>query len=138
MNHTRACWELSNAIIGACIDVHRQVGPGLLEHAYEECLVRELTLRGIRIERQKAIPLSYKGIEIPNAYRIDLIVGDLIVVEVKAVGELLAVHEAQVLTYLQMLNLDVGLLINFSAPTIRAGLRRLIRKGADIGHWSRD
>ena len=134
--HARRCWAVTNDVIGAAIEVHRRVGPGLLESAYEECLVRELSLRGLSLVRQRAISLEYKGIEIPNAYRVDLLVEDLVVVEVKAVTEVLPVHEAQLLTYLRLLDVDVGLLINFGAPTIREGLRRMIRKGATLGHWT--
>lgn len=135
-SQARTCWAVTNEVIGASIEVHRSVGPGLLETAYEECLVRELSLRGLAFERQRAISLEYKGIEIPNAYRVDLLVEKLVVVEVKAVTDLLPVHEAQLLTYLRFLNVDVGLLVNFGAPSIRKGLRRMIRKGAAVDHWS--
>jgi len=134
--HTRRCWAVTNDVIGAAIEVHRRVGPGLLESAYEECIVRELTLRGLATVRQRPISLEYKGLEIPNAYRVDLVVEELVIVEVKAVTEVLPVHEAQLLTYPRLLGTDVGLFVNFGAPTIREGLRRMIRKGASIGHWT--
>ena len=117
--------ELTGEIIGSAIEVHRTLGPGLLESAYEECLCRELSLRGIDFERQKSLPLSYKGIELDCCYRIDVIVGD-VVVEVKSVEKLLPIHDAQLLTYLKLSGRQVGLLINFNVPVLTDGIRRRV------------
>lgn len=119
--------EVTERIIGACIEVHRELGPGLLESAYEPCLAHEMTLRGIRFERQRRVPLVYKGLQVPGGYRLDFVVERCVVVEMKAVAQLLPVHEAQVLTYLRLTGIPVGLLVNFHVPKIRAGgLRRLV------------
>jgi GxxExxY protein len=119
--------DCSNQVIGACIDVHRELGPGLLEGIYEECLCRELTMRGLRFERQKPIIVTYKGAELEQAYRVDLIVEGSLLVEIKAVDALLRIHAAQVVTYLRVTGLENGLLVNFNTLTIRDGLRRLSR-----------
>ena len=117
--------ELSGQVIGACIEVHRHLGPGLLESAYEHCLAQELALRGFRTRRQIPIPVRYKGIDLDCGYRLDLVVEDQLVLEVKAVEHLLPVHEAQVITYLKLTQLPVGLLVNFHVSVLRQGLRRL-------------
>ncbi len=118
--------EITGAIIGAAIEVHRHLGPGLLESAYEECLCRELSLREIPFERQKPLPLEYKGLRLECGYRLDLLVGSLVVVEVKAVEEILPVHEAQLLTYMRLGRWPIGLLINFNVPVLKQGIRRFI------------
>jgi len=118
--------ELTEAIIGALIEVHRHLGPGLLESAYQECFCRELELRGIRFERQKPIPLEYKGVQLDCGYRIDLLVEGRVLVEIKAVEELAPVHEAQLLTYMRLANVRVGLLVNFNVPVLKEGLRRRV------------
>lgn len=117
---------LSEQVIGAAIEVHRELGPGVLEHSYEASLQHELGLRGISSLRQVLLPLTYKGLVIPDAYRIDLLVEDKIVVELKTVETLKQVHTAQVLTYLRMSKKSLGLLINFHVPLLRDGLRRLV------------
>jgi GxxExxY protein len=119
--------ELSGKIIAAAIEVHREIGPGLLESAYEECLSRELAERGIHFERQRELPVVYKGQAVACAYRVDLIVEGEVIVELKSVESILAVHEAQLLTYLRMSGLKLGLLINFNVPVLRDGLRRLVK-----------
>jgi GxxExxY protein len=120
--------DRSSAVIGACIEVHRHLGPGLLESVYEQCLARELTLRRIQFERQVLLPIEYKGVLLNNAYRADFIVETRLVLEVKAVEHLLPVHEAQMLTYLRVSGMQTGLLVNFHVPTLRnGGLRRLTR-----------
>jgi GxxExxY protein len=119
--------DCSHEVIGACIEVHRELGPGLLESIYEECLCRELATRGLAFERQKPIIVAYKGAELEQGYRIDLIVERSLLVEIKAVESLLPVHAAQVITYLRVSGLEHGLLVNFNAMTIRDGLRRLSR-----------
>lgn len=106
--------------------MHRSLGPGLLESTYERCLARELALRGLNHSRQVPLPLIYRGVEIADAYRMDLVVEELVVVEVKAVTDLLPVHRAQLLTYLRMSGLPVGLLLNFHAPRLIDGLVRLV------------
>ncbi|GAB4497375.1 MAG: GxxExxY protein [Anaerolineales bacterium] len=118
--------SLTETIIGAAIEVHRALGPGLLESAYEECLCRELELRGISFERQRSIPLEYKGIHLKYGYRLDLLVDDRVVVEIKAVENLLPIHEAQLITYLKMGGWAVGLLINFNVTMLVQGLRRRV------------
>ena len=118
--------ELTEAIIGAAIEVHRALGPGLLESAYEECLCRELCLRKIPFERQRALPLHYKGMSLDCGYRVDLLVADKVVVEIKAVDALLPIHEAQLLTYLKLGGWQVGLLINFNVPVLKDGIRRRV------------
>lgn len=118
--------ELTALIIGAAIEVHRQLGPGLLESAYEECLCREMKLQGIGLERQRPLPLEYKGAKLDCGYRLDLVVEGRVVVEVKAVDALAPVHDAQLLTYLRLTGLKVGLLINFNVPVLKSGIRRLV------------
>lgn len=116
---------LSNQVIGACIEIHRQLGPGLLESAYEECLCHELTLQGIRFSRQHPLPVVYKGIRLEAGYRLDVLVENSLVVELKAVEALLPVHEAQLLTYLKLSRLPLGLLLNFNVPVLRQGIKRI-------------
>ncbi|GAB4415919.1 MAG: hypothetical protein KatS3mg051_0058 [Anaerolineae bacterium] len=117
---------LTQQIIGAAIEVHRALGPGLLESAYETCLCHELTLRQIPFDRQKQLPVIYKGIEVECGYRLDLLVADTVVVEIKAVEQFLPVHQAQVLSYLRLGGWEVGLLINFHVPVLRQGIRRIV------------
>ena len=116
--------RLTAMIIGAAIEVHRYLGPGLLESAYELCLLYELERLGLRVERQKGLPLVYKEIGLEIGYRIDLLVEGLIVVEIKAVENILPVHEAQVLTYLKLSGCPLGLLLNFNVPLLKDGIRR--------------
>ncbi len=118
--------RLSKQIIGAAIEVHRTLGPGLLESAYEGCLCHELRLRGIRYERQVALPVIYKGTQLDCGYRIDVLVEELVIVELKAVERVEAIHEAQLLTYLRLTNLWLGLLVNFNVPVLRQGVKRLV------------
>lgn len=117
--------KLTETVIGAAIEVHRDLGPGLLESAYQQALEHELTLRGVRFAAQKTCPITYKGLLIENAYRLDLLVEDRLVVELKAVDELADVHEAQVLTYLKFSGCQLGLLVNFRSRLLKDGLRRL-------------
>lgn len=118
----------SNQVIGAAIEVHRTLGPGLLESAYEAALAHQLRLDGLRVLRQPQLSVSYKGIELPDAYRIDLLVEDLVVVEVKAIDRLQALHTAQLLTYLRFSGKCLGLLLNFNTTILRHGLQRVIHK----------
>ena len=121
----RKFWGLSEHVIGACIEVHRALGPGLLESTYEQCLGHELALRGLPFERQVNIPVTYKCIRLDYGYRLDLLIANTLVVEVKAVDQLTAVHEAQLLTYLKLTKLPVGILVNFHTATLRSGIRRM-------------
>ncbi len=117
---------LTGAVIGAAVEVHKTLGPGLLENAYEECLCHELHLRDIPFKRQIAVPVSYKGIKVDCGYRLDLLVDDKVVVELKAVEKLLSVHEAQLLTYLRAMGKRVGLLVNFNVPVLHRGIIRRV------------
>ncbi|MFC1534170.1 GxxExxY protein [Thermodesulfobacteriota bacterium] len=118
--------ELTSKVIGAAIEVHKALGPGLLESAYEECLCHELDLRKILYKRQKEIPIEYKGIKLDIGYRLDLLVDNELIVELKACELIEKIHEAQLLTYLKLTNIEFGLLINFNTPLLKDGLKRLI------------
>src|SRR5712691_8673331 len=114
------------AVIGAAIEVHRFLGPGLLESAYELCLCHELGLRGIEHCRQIKLPLVYKGLRLKEGYRIDVLLPDKLIVEVKAVDAIAPVHEAQLLTYLRLSGIRTGLILNFDAPVLKSGIKRMI------------
>jgi len=123
--------KVTEAIIGAAIEVHRGLGPGLLESAYEECLCREMTLRRLPFERQKPLPVEYKGVKLDCGYRLDVVVADAVVVEIKAVSAIAPVHEAQLLTYLKLGNWRVGLLVNFNVPILKQGIKRIVNNFKD-------
>jgi len=116
--------ELTRAIIGAAIEVHKILGPGLMESAYQECLCRELSLRGIAFRREVSLPVTYKGVKLDCGYRMDLVVEETVLLELKAVEQVLPVHEAQLITYLKLGGLKVGLLINFHVPVLKDGIIR--------------
>jgi GxxExxY protein len=118
--------DITKVIIGCAIDVHKELGPGLLESAYEECLYYELQKAGLKVEKQKAIPVVYKEIKLDCGYRADLIVEDKIVIELKTVDEFNPVHEAQILTYLKFAEKKLGLLINFNVLRLKDGIKRYI------------
>jgi len=118
--------RLTSKIIGAAVEVHRSLGPGLLESAYEHCLAHELALRGIPFERQVMLPVLYKGVNVDCGFRIDLLVEREVVVEVKAVEALHPLHQAQLLTYLKLGGWRVGLLINFNTGVLKDGIRRMV------------
>jgi GxxExxY protein len=118
--------ELTRRIIGAAIEVHRSLGPGLLETAYQACLAREFTIRGIAHEREVPLPVAYKGIDVECGYRLDFLIEKKVVVELKAVERLLPIHEAQLLTYLRLSGAPVGLLINFNVPVLKDGIVRRV------------
>ena len=118
--------DLSGQIIGAAIEVHKELGPGLLESIYEDCLCIELKNRNLPFERQKEINIEYKGTKLDSKYRIDLLVDKMIVIELKTVDELGPIHDAQLLSYLKLTKLKVGLLINFKVPILRDGIKRLV------------
>jgi GxxExxY protein len=117
---------LSERVIGAAISVHRELGPGLLESIYEACLCREFDLLGIAYERQVALPVSYKGVQLECGHRMDLVVEGRLVLELKSVEELLPLHEAQLLTYLKLSGIKIGLLININVPVLKDGVRRRV------------
>ncbi|HUQ21194.1 MAG TPA: GxxExxY protein [Gemmatimonadaceae bacterium] len=127
--------ELTAAIIGAAIEVHRHLGPGLLESSYEECLEWELTQLKLSVKRQVNVPLIYKGISLRSVYRLDLLVEKSVIVDVKSVVALLDVHHAQVVTYLRHTRLEVGLLINFNEALLRQGVRRIALTPRGNGVW---
>ena len=116
--------EVTEHVIGAAIEVHKHLGPGLLESAYEECLCHELRLRGVPFERQRPLPIEYKGVKLDCGYRLDLLVTGEVVVEVKAVTIIQGIHEAQLLSYLKLGGWKIGLLLNFNVPVLRDGIRR--------------
>ena len=120
--------ELTKNIIGAAIEVHKALGPGLLESAYEECLCHELHLRDLDFKRQVALPVKFKGINLDCGYRIDVVVKDTVILELKCVEHLLPVHDAQLLTYLKLMNKRIGLLFNFHVPLLTRGgiVRRIL------------
>ena len=118
--------RLSFDIIGAAIEVHRQLGPGLLESAYEACICREFVFRGIEYDRQVALPLRYRDMAVDCGYRVDLIVGGLVIVEVKSVSKVLPIHRAQLMTYLKLLRVNLGFIINFNVERLRLGLHRIV------------
>ncbi len=117
---------LTGQIIGAAIEVHKNLGPGLLESAYEECLCHELTLRKLAYKRQLPLPVKYKGLRLDCGYRIDMLVENLVILELKSVEKLEPIHEAQLLTYLKLAGIKVGLLINFNVSVLKNGIKRLI------------
>ena len=118
--------EMSKTVIGCAIEVHRELGPGLLESAYEQCLAHELRLKGIPFELQKTMPVDYKGVLIDCGYRLDLLVDRKIIVELKAVAAIEPIHEAQILTYLKLAKVKTGLLINFNVPLLKDGIKRFV------------
>ncbi len=118
--------QLSEAIIGACIEVHSQLGPGVLESAYEACLAREFELRNIPFRRQVALPIEYKGLQLECGYRLDFIIDESIVLEIKAIEKTPPIHEAQLLTYLRLTGLRVGLLVDFNSQVIRNSFIRRV------------
>ena len=124
--------EITERIIAACIEIHRQLGPGLLESAYEECLCHELSLAGLRFERQKPIPVGYKSVRLDCGYRLDLVVEGKVIVELKTVDQLAPIHDAQLITYLKLSGLTVGLLINFNVPVLKDGLKRIVNNFRDF------
>ena len=118
--------HITGQIIGAAIEVHKILGPGLLESVYEECLCHEFNLRQMHYKRQQALPIEYKGRKFDCGYRIDLVVQDFVIFELKAVDRLQPIHEAQLLTYLKLTGLKVGLLINFNVSVLKEGIKRLV------------
>jgi GxxExxY protein len=118
--------QLTERVIGDCIEIHKTLSPGLLESAYEECLCHELRLAGLGFERQRSLPVACKGVHLDCGYRLDVVVENTVVVELKSVEALAPIHEAQLLTYLKLSGMTVGLLINFNVPVLRRGIRRIV------------
>jgi GxxExxY protein len=118
--------KLSNKVIGCAIEVHRDLGPGLLESTYEQCLARELILAKIPFKLQCPLPVEYKGIRLDCGYRIDVLVDNSLIVELKVVEKVLGIHEAQLLTYMKLANIKVGLLINFNMQLLKDGIQRFV------------
>lgn len=123
--------QISRRIIGAAIEVHKALGPGLLESAYQSCLAFELRERGLNVEEQRTLPVIYKNVHLDCGYRMDLVVEGAIVVEIKAVEQLAPIHEAQLLSYLRLSGKAVGLLINFHVRILKAGLKRIVNEFPD-------
>jgi len=118
---------LTERIIGFAIEVHRHLGPGLLESAYEECLCHELSSDGLVFRRQVPLPVIYKSVRLDCGYRLDIVVENAVVIEIKSVERLIPIHEAQLITYLKLSGIPIGLLLNFNTPVLREGIRRLTR-----------
>jgi GxxExxY protein len=123
--------KITETIIGSALAVHQELEPGLLESAYEACLVYELLQRGLSIQQQKALPVNYRGVKVDCGYRIDLLVEDKVIVELKAVERLEPIHEAQLLSYLKLSGYRVGLLINFNVKVLKQDIKRLVNNLAD-------
>ena len=118
--------DLTKNVIGCAIEVHRELGPGLLESTYEQCLAREFKINNIPFKLQYPLPIDYKGIKLDCGYRIDILVEDKLLLELKSVEKVLPIHEAQILTYMKLANISVGLLINFNVETLTKGIRRFV------------
>ena len=119
---------MSSKIIGAAIEVHKNLGPGLLESTYEECLCFEMTLRGLSFKRQDPLPIVYKGTKLDCGYRLDIIVENAVIIELKACDKIEPIHRAQLLTYLKLSGLNLGLLLNFNTPVMRDGMVRIVNE----------
>ena len=117
--------KITERIIGAAIEVHRHLGPGLLETAYASCLAKELSLVSLEFEQEKPVPLDYKGLKVDCGYRLDFLVEQSVIVELKSVDQLLPIHSAQLLTYLKLSGCKIGLLMNFNVPILKQGIKRL-------------
>jgi GxxExxY protein len=125
---------ITRKIIGAAISVHRVLGPGLLESAYETCLMFELTQLGLKVEQQKPLPVTYRSVQLDCGYRLDLVVESAVIVEVKSVEQLAPIHEAQLLSYLRLSGLNVGLLINFNVRVLKDGVKRMVNHFPSSAH----
>ena len=118
--------ELSNRVIGCAIEVHRQLGPGLLESTYEQCLAHELSLNSIDFKTQQPLPVQYKGITLDCGYRVDLLIEDKMIIELKSVDQIKGIHEAQLLTYMKLAGIKTGLLMNFNVTRLKSGIKRFV------------
>ena len=117
---------LSQKVIGAAIDVHKEIGPGLLESAYEECLCYELMQLGLNFKRQVEVPVVYKKVKLNCGYKIDILVEDVLILELKTVEAIYRIHDAQLLTYLRLMDKRLGLIINFNVPALKTGIKRIV------------
>jgi GxxExxY protein len=122
---------ITDKIIGSAINVHRELGPGLLESAYEACLVHDLMGTGLKVEQQKSLPVIYKDVKLDCGYRLDLMVDDEVIVEIKSVEKLIPVHSAQLLSYLKLSGCSVGLLVNFNVEILKSGIKRIVNNFPD-------
>ena len=118
--------ELSRKVIGCAIEVHRHLGPGLLESAYEQCMAHELSMARIPFRTQVALPIQYKAIHIDCGYRVDMLVDDQLIIEIKSVDKIIGIHEAQLLTYMKLSQIRLGLLMNFNVQLLRSGIKRFV------------
>ncbi len=128
MSEKRKLNEITENIIGAAIEVHKVLGPGLLESAYEACLCYELAERAMKFEKQKPLPVIYKDVKLEAGYRLDILVERMVIVEIKTLDKLLPIHEAQLISYLKLSGCNVGLLINFNVKVLKNGLRRFVNE----------
>jgi len=126
MNNENKLNKITETIIGSSINIHRELGPGLLESAYEACLVYDLTKTGLKVEQQKPLPITYRGIKLDCAYRIDLLVDNLVIVEIKSLDNILPIHKVQLLSYLRLSDIKLGLLINFNVDVLKDGIVRIV------------
>ncbi len=131
MNKAERLNKITETIIGVAINVHRALGPGLLESAYEACMVYDLAQAGLKIEQQKPLPIVYRGVKLECAYRLDLMVENDVIVEIKSVEKLLPIHQAQLMSYLKLSDCKVGLLINFNVKILRNGIKRVVNNFPD-------
>jgi GxxExxY protein len=127
---------ITGQVIGAAIEMHRHLGPGLLESAYEACLAFELRERGLKVEQQKPLPLVYKDVRLDCGYRLDLVVNESVIVEIKAVDQVLPIHDAQLLSYLRLTGISVGLLINFHVNILKNGVKRVVNEFPDAAFFA--
>ena len=132
MNKELTLNEITDKIIGAAINIHRELGPGLLESTYEACMVYDLTEIGLKVVQQKLLPVVYKGVKLECGYRIDLFIEDKIIVELKSVEKILPIHEAQLLSYLKLSGCKVGLLINFNVKILKNGIQKIVNNFPDF------
>ncbi len=128
MKFTDSLSDITDTILGSAISVHRELGPGLLESAYEACLVHEMEEKGLQVERQKSLPVIYKGVNIDCGYRLDLVVENKIVLELKTVEKILPIHQAQILSYLKLSGHSLGFLINFHVDILKNGIKRVVNQ----------
>ncbi len=123
--------KITETIIGVAINVHRELGPGLLESAYETCMVYDLLQTGLKIEQQKPLPIIYRGVKLECGYRLDLMIENEVIVEIKSIEKLLPIHQAQLMSYLKLSNCNVGLLINFNVKILKNGIQRVVNNFPD-------
>ncbi|MEW6202525.1 MAG: GxxExxY protein [bacterium] len=131
MNETEKINKLTETIIGIAINIHRSLGPGLLESAYEACMVYDLAQAGLKVEQQKPLPIIYRDVKLECGYRLDLVIEDEIIIELKSIEKILPIHNAQLISYLKLSGCKVGLLINFNVEMLKDGIKRVVNNFAD-------